>query len=192
MKPQAYRNFFPPFQAAGDTARTSFFSGTTVEMANLQTFTDGVAAPKYSNMTSAGVAGADGNHPDTDYPMFRLADAYLMYAEAVLRGGGGSTAQALTYVNQLRGRVYGNTNGDITGPELTLDFILAERSRELLFEGQRRMDLIRFGKFTGDSYLWAWKGGIQGGTSLDATRALYPIPASELVANPNLQQNPGY
>jgi hypothetical protein len=192
MKPQAYRNFFPPFQAAGDTARTSFFSGTTVEMANLQTFTDGVAAPKYSNMTSAGVAGADGNHPDTDYPMFRLADAYLMYAEAVLRGGGGSAAQALTYVNQLRGRVYGNTNGDITGPELTLDFILAERSRELLFEGQRRMDLIRFGKFTGDSYLWAWKGGIQGGTGLDAIRGLYPIPASELVANPNLQQNPGY
>ena len=107
-------------------------------------------------------------------------------------GGGGSAAQALTYVNQLRGRVYGNTNGDITGPELTLDFILAERSRELLFEGQRRMDLIRFGKFTGDSYLWAWKGGIQGGTSLDPIRALYPIPASELVANPNLQQNPGY
>jgi hypothetical protein len=192
MKPEAYRNFFPPYQVAGDTARTSFFFGSNVEMANLQNFEHGIAAPKFSNVTSAGVAGVDGNHPDTDYPMFRLADAYLMYAEAVLRGGGGSAAQALTYVNQLRGRVYGNTNGNITGPELTLDFILAERSRELLFEGQRRMDLIRFGKFTGDSYLWAWKGGIQGGTSLDAIRALYPIPASELVANPNLQQNPGY
>ena len=192
MKPQAYRNFFPPYQVAGDTARTSFFHGTTVEMANLQNFTDGIAAPKYSNRTSAGVAGSDGNFPDTDYVMFRLADAYLMYAEAVLRGGGGSAAQALTYVNLLRRRAYGNTSGDISAPQLTLDFVLAERSRELLFEGQRRNDLIRFGKFTGNSYIWAWKGGTQAGGGLDATRALYPIPASELVANPNLKQNPGY
>jgi hypothetical protein len=192
LKPEAYRNFFAPYQVAGDTARTSFFSGQTVEMANLQNFTDGVAAPKFSNKSSAGVAGADGNFPDTDYPMFRLADAYLMYAEVVARNGGGSAAQALTYVNQLRRRVYGNTDGDITGPQLTLDFILAERGRELLFEGQRRMDLIRFGKFTGGGYLWAWKGGTKAGSALDPTRALYPIPASELVANPNLKQNPGY
>jgi hypothetical protein len=192
MKPQAYENFFPPNQPAGDTARTSFFAGSTVEMANLLNFTDGVAAPKFSNVTSAGAAGADGEFPDTDYPMFRLADAYLMYAEAVVRGGGGSAGQALTYVNQLRQRVYGNASGDLTGPELTLDFILAERGRELMFEGQRRVDLIRFGKFTGSSYVWAWKGGTQAGGSLDPTRALYPIPASELVANPNLQQNPGY
>lgn len=192
LKPQAYRNFFPPNQAAGDTARTSFFHGSTVEMANLQNFTDGVAAAKYSNVSSTGTAGADGNFPDTDYPMFRLADAYLMYAEIVARGGGGSAAQALDYVNQLRRRVYGNNSGDISGPQLTLDFILAERSRELLFEGQRRMDLIRFGKFTGGDYIWAWKGGIIAGASLDPTKALYPIPASELVANPNLKQNPGY
>jgi hypothetical protein len=123
--------------------------------------------------------------------MFRLADAYLMFAEAAVRLNS-NTGQALTYVNQLRRRVYGNQNGDITGPQLTLDFILAERGRELLFEGHRRNDLIRFGKFTGNSYLWAWKGGIVGGTALDATRALYPIPASELVANPSLKQNPGY
>ena len=191
LKPEAYRNFFPPAQPAGDTARTSFFYGSTVGMANLQNFQHGVAAPKFSNRTSAGVPGSDVEFPDTDYPMFRLADAYLMYAEAAVRGGG-NVAQALTYVNQLRRRVYGNTSGDITGPQLTLDFILAERSRELLFEGHRRQDLIRFGKFTGNTYLWAWKGGIQAGTSIDATRALYPIPASELVANPNLRQNPGY
>jgi hypothetical protein len=124
--------------------------------------------------------------------MFRLADAYLMYAEVVLRGGGGSAGQALTYVNTLRQRAYGNNSGDISAPQLTLDFVLAERSRELLFEGQRRMDLIRFGKFTGSTYIWAWKGGTQAGATLDATRALYPIPSSELTANPNLKQNPGY
>jgi hypothetical protein len=192
MKPQAYRNFFPPAQVAGDTARTSFFFGTTVEMANLQNFTDGVAAPKYTNRTSTGAKGTDGDFPDTDYVMFRLADAYLMYAEAVLRGGGGSATQALTYVNLLRRRVYGNTNGDISAPQLTLDFVLAERGRELMFEAVRRNDLIRFGKFTGSAYVWAWKSGTQAGGSLDATRALYPLPASELVANPNLKQNPGY
>ena len=89
-------------------------------------------------------------------------------------------------------RAYGNTSGDITDAQLTLDFILDERGRELMCEGHRRQDLIRFGKFTGGSYLWAWKGGILAGTSLDPIRALYPIPASELVANPNLKQNPGY
>lgn len=66
---------------------------------------------------------------DTDFPMFRLADAYLMYAEAVLRGGGGSNAQALTYVNQLRTRAYGDNSGNVTS--LSLDFILDERAREL-------------------------------------------------------------
>ncbi len=57
---------------------------------------------------------------DTDFPMFRLADAYLIYAEAVLRGGGGSRPQALDYVNALRERAYGNASADITDPELTL------------------------------------------------------------------------
>lgn len=192
LKPEAYRNFFPPAQPTGDVARTSFFSGSTVTMGNLQNFTDGVASPKYSNKTSTGANGSDATFPDTDYPMFRLADAYLMYAELAVRGGGGSLTQALDYVNALRTRAYGNTSGNITGPQLTLDFILAERSRELLFEGHRRMDLIRFGKFTGSSYVWAWKNGTLAGGSLDATRALYPIPASELTANPNLKQNPGY
>jgi hypothetical protein len=66
--------------------------------------------------------------------MFRLADAYLMYAEAVLRGGGGSAAQALTYVNALRQRAYGNASGNITDAQLTLDFLKDERARELIWE----------------------------------------------------------
>ncbi len=124
--------------------------------------------------------------------MFRLADAYLIYAEAALRGGGGSTAQALTYVNALRQRAFGNTSGDITSGQLTLDFLLDERGRELLWEGQRRMDLVRYGKFTGGSYLWSWKGGTKLGATTDGHLNLYPIPANELSANPNLVQNPGY
>lgn len=83
-----------------------------------------------------------GHFPDTDFPMFRLADVYLMYAEAVLRGGqGGSVTQATDYINILRSRAYGNSNGNISTAQLTLDFILDERARELYWEGHRRTDL---------------------------------------------------
>jgi hypothetical protein len=123
--------------------------------------------------------------------MFRLADAYLIYAEAVLRGGGGDRPTALGYVNAIRRRAYGGTTGDITDAQLTLPFILDERSRELLWEGFRRQDLIRFGQFT-DQTVWAWKGNVIAGKTTEAFRNLYPIPANELSANPNIKQNPGY
>jgi hypothetical protein len=124
--------------------------------------------------------------------MFRLGDAYLMYAEAHLRGGGGDRAQALAYVNALRERANGNTSANITDDQLSLEFILDERGRELLWEAHRRTDLVRYGLFTGGGYLWQWKGGILAGRATDTYRDLYPLPASELTTNPNLTQNPGY
>lgn len=153
---------------------------------------------KFRNITSTGVPVSNpGDHQDTDYPMFRLADAYLMYAEAVLRGGtGGDMATALGYVNAIRSRsgdvTAGNAPGAITAAELNLNFILDERARELYWEGHRRMDLIRFGKYTGSDYLWPWKGGEKNGTSIAATRSLFPIPAADRASNPNLGQNDGY
>jgi hypothetical protein len=127
---------------------------------------------------------------DTDYPMFRLADVYLMLAEAVLRGGNGASAdEALAYVNQLRQRAYGDayeTSGKISISDLTLDFVLDERGRELYWECSRRTDLIRYGKFTSDTYVWEWKGGIKDGTGVDNKYNVYPIPSSDLTANPNL------
>jgi hypothetical protein len=188
LKPQAYNRFDP------SDPRGGFFytSGQAVAVNSIGNFNDGIAAPKFSNRTSSGAAGSHPTHVDTDFPMFRLGDAYLMYAEAVLRGGGGSRAQALAYVNALRQRAYGNTSADITDPELTLDFILDERGRELLWEGHRRTDLVRYGRFTGGTYIWAWKGGTAAGTATAAHLNLYPLPANELVANPNLQQNTGY
>jgi starch-binding outer membrane protein, SusD/RagB family len=188
LKPEAYNRY-----AAGD-GRASFFhsQGQTVSVVGFDNFNHGILAPKYSNVSSTGVPGQDLNHVDTDYPMFRLSDAYLMYAEAVLRGGGGSQAQALSYVNALRQRAFGGTSGNITAGQLTLAFILDERGRELLWEGHRRTDLIRYGLFTGGSYIWAWKGGSVAGAATPAHFALYPLPANELIANPNLTQNPGY
>ncbi|MEO8453076.1 MAG: RagB/SusD family nutrient uptake outer membrane protein [Gemmatimonadota bacterium] len=188
MKPEAVNRF-----SAGD-GRTSYFAatGNGIAINSISNFDDGIKAPKFSNRTSTGAAGSNPGFADTDYPMFRLADAYLIYAEAVLRGGGGSRAQALTYVNALRERAFGGPSGDITDAQLTLDFILDERGREFLWEGQRRTDLIRFGKFSGGTYLWSWKGGTQSGTSTAAYLDLFPIPSNELAANANLKQNPGY
>ena len=182
---------------SGKTDKRAMFwsDGQKLEINDIGLFTDGWAIAKYSNLTSTGAA-APHAHPDfvdTDYPMFRLADVYLMYSEAVLRGATtGSASNALGYVNALRQRAYGNTNGNITSSQLTLDFILDERSRELYWEGHRRTDLIRFGKFTGGSYLWPWKGKVAEGVATESFRDLYPIPSNDLGANPTLKQNPGY
>ena len=188
LKPEAYNRYAPT-----DPRRSYFWTdGQTVEVGSISNFNNGIAAPKFVNKTSLGANGSNATHPDTDFPMFRLGDAYLIYAEAHLRGGGGDRAQALAYVNALRQRAYGNTSGDITDAELTLPFILDERGRELLWEAHRRTDLVRYGLFTGGAYVWAWKGGAPAGTATETFRDLYPLPASELTTNPNLTQNPGY
>jgi starch-binding outer membrane protein, SusD/RagB family len=188
LKQQAYRLF-----GAGDGRAAYFWTdGQTDSVISIGSFSHGIAAPKFTNLVSTGGRGQQLGMVDTDFPVFRLSEAHLIYAEAVLRNGGGSRAQALAYVNDLRERAYGDASGNITDAELTLDFILDERGRELLYETRRRADLIRFGVFTGAGYLWAWKGGTVGGTALDAFRDLYPLPANELIANPNLNQNPGY
>ncbi|MDX1907583.1 MAG: RagB/SusD family nutrient uptake outer membrane protein [Bacteroidia bacterium] len=189
----AFVDKFADITGETDTRAMFYTTGQKKEIDNIFSFTNGYAITKYKNITSTGEKGSDavGNFPDTDFPLFRLADVYLMYAEAVLRGGtGGDLGTALGYVNALRQRAYGNADGNVT--ELTLDFILDERSRELYWEGHRRTDLIRFGRYTGDAYIWPWKGSVKEGQAVSSHFRLYPIPSSDLVANPNLVQNPGY
>jgi hypothetical protein len=172
-----------------DRAKLFWTTGHSYEMNNYKTWTDGFPSVKFRNSNYNGTSTST-SFSGTDFPLFRLADAYLMYAECVLRGAtGGNSGQALTYVNAIVTRSHGTA---ITASQLNLNFILDERARELNFEGHRRTDLIRFGKFTGGSYLWPWKGGTKGGTSIPDTYKLYPIPTSALQANSNLTQNPGY
>lgn len=153
-------------------------------------FAQGWSVTKFTNKKKDGSDGSSNVFADTDFPLFRLGDAYLMYAEAVVRGGsGGSRTQALNYVNMLRTRAGVPLIGE---SNLNLDFLLEERSRELYWEAHRRQDLIRFGKFTKD-FAWPWKNGVYGGTSsIDDKYKLYPLPVQELSANPNLKQNTGY
>ena len=195
---QALTDLFPDTTQNGPDRRFLFYTNGQNREINtvLNTFTDGYAYKKFRNVTSNLVPGSDvaidGLHPDTDFPMFRLGDVYLMYAEAVLRGGaGGDVAQARTYVNALRQRAYGNTNGNITPAQLTLDFLLDERARELYGECHRRTDLIRYGKFMAGKN-WPWKGGVKPGRDVEAFRALFPIPTTDLTANQKLVQNSGY
>jgi hypothetical protein len=178
----------------GPDHRADYFttSHQDISITNLTDFGKGYLTSKYRNVKSDGSPGQLPNFSDVDYPMFRLGDAYLMYAEAVLRGGGGTRPQALTYVNALRQRAYGNASGNITDSQLTLDFIKDERSRELLWEGHRRTDLIRFDDAFTTSAKWEWKGNQPAGAFTESFRDLYPLPASEVIANPNLQQNTGY
>ena len=182
----------------GTTDRRARFhtDGQSLQINDPTLQTDGYGLTKYTNKTDAGGNGSNYAEGlvDTDFPVLRLADVYLMYAEAVLRGGsGGNTGTALNYVNLIRTRAYNGSNaGNINLSDLNLNFILAERGRELFWECTRRTDLIRYGRFAGNTYLWQWKGGVKDGTTIPERYNVYPIPAADRAANPNLDQNQDY
>ncbi|OIR08399.1 starch-binding protein SusD precursor [mine drainage metagenome] len=181
-------NLFPDPNGTGDKRAEFYTSGQNLEINSIPTFTDGYAIAKFKNLTRSGALGQSLDFSDIDFPLFRLAEQYLIYAEAALNGGaGGSAAQALIYVNLLRARAQA---APLTS--LTLQDVLNERGRELYWEGFRRTDLIRYNQFVEGTYLWPWKGGVQSGTSVASFRKLYPIPSADISSNTNLVQNPGY
>ena len=170
-----------------------YTDGQTLDINDLTLATEGYAVQKFKNVTSTGLQGSDTDFPDTDFPMFRLADVYLMAAECILRGaGGGDKARAAQYFNAVRTRAFTGTSGNYAPNDLTLDVILDERARELYWECHRRTDLVRFGQLTDGTYKWAWKGGVKEGASVPSYRNIFPIPAADLGANPGLRQNTGY
>jgi hypothetical protein len=176
-----------------DDSRDMFFTyNQSNEISELPEFRNGFAVSKWKNITQSGQSGSDLTFVDIDFPMFRIADVYLMYAEAVVRRDGGANQKALNLVNDLRERAYGDLSGNINMTELDLPFILDERARELYWEGHRRTDLRRYGLFTGSDYNWAWKGRTPEGSATDEKYEIFPIPASDINSNLNLEQNPGY
>lgn len=198
-RPQLIQKFFPSLDApqvasylmpiaAGDDR--AIFDGAGRELNNLDraTFKNGYAVAKFINFKTDGSAGHDATFMDTDFFLFRVAEAYLTYAEATARqNGGAATADGIQAINAIRGRAHAAQR---TG--YSLNDILDEWAREFYFEGRRRVDLIRFNQFGGNTeYTWQWKGGTYAGRNFEAYRNIYAIPAAQLPAYNN-EQNPGY
>lgn len=191
------KNFVSLLTDTADRRGMFFSTGQKLEIDTVSVFTNGYAITKWNNLRIDGSKGnnnGNSNHADIDFPLFRLPEMYLNFAEADLRLGGASRGESLGYINQLRRRAYGyqGTKGEITDGDLTLDFLLDERSRELYWECHRRTDLIRYDRFTEGSYVWPWKGKTPDGIGVDPKYKLFPIPAFDISANPNLKQNAGY
>jgi hypothetical protein len=184
---------FPDVTGTADKRAQFYTAGQNLEIISLTDFTSGLAVTKFKNVKRNGANGQSQDFSDIDMPLFRLAEMYLIYAESVARNGsGGDAATAVTCINNLRARAYGNAAGNISTGQLNADFILDERARELYWEGFRRTDLIRYNKFVESSYLWPWKGGVSSGTGVASYRNLYPIPSRDINSNTNLKQNTGY
>ena len=175
----------------GKTDTRAIFRIRETTCDTLLSFTSGIGVIKFKNINSNGTSAASpsGTFVNTDFPLFRSAEMYLTYAEAALRAGT-NTSQGLTYYNTVRNRAYVGNVVPVAG--ISLSDILNERGREFYWEAQRRTDLIRFGEFTGGTYLWPFKGGPVGGTNVASFRSIFPLPATDITANPNLKQNPGY
>jgi starch-binding outer membrane protein, SusD/RagB family len=180
--------FDPSMVATASVAdeRALFYStNRTLEIATTTNFNEGYSVTKYTNLRADGAEPSSTDWVDMDFPLFRVAEAYLTYAEAVFRTG--DSSEALIAINQIRARA-----GATALIHLGLSDILEERAREFFFEGQRRTDLIRFGCYGGGTYLWDWKAGVAAGAAFDAHYNLFPIPQTALDANSSLMQNPGY
>lgn len=197
-RPDLIRLFFPmddapeglyaydtPFAANDDRALFDT-NGRTFNIEDPATFKQGYGVAKFNNLTTDNSTTADPTHPDMDVFLLRKAEAYLIAAEVAARKGEWGTATK--WVKEIRDRA------NATYKEVkSLQDILDEWGREFYFEGHRRTDLIRFGKFGGNSdYIWQWKGGEYAGRNFEAFRNIFAIPSSDLIANKNLEQNPGY
>lgn len=176
--------------AARDDRALFETEGRFLNVEDESNFKYGYATAKFTNFKCDGSKGSDNTFPDSHLFYMRAAEAYLTYAEAVTRlaGSGAAPADALRAINDVRERAHATP---LTS--CSLNNILDEWSREFYFEGRRRVDLIRYGKFGGNTdYKWQWKGGAYAGRDFEAYRNVFAIPYDDILANPNLKQNEGY
>lgn len=176
-------------ELAGDDRALLFGKGRSLEVNKTTEFTEGYSVGKFRNTYSDGSKGHDAEKVDADFFLMRTGEAYLIAAEAALRANNDKSTCA-KYINELRSRAHAKK---VSPDDCTLDLVLDERAKELYYEGFRRTDLIRFGKFGGNSnYVWEWKGGTKTGVNFEEYRNLYPIPSADINTNNNLKQNQGY
>ena len=170
--------------------RAKFFTeGQTKDIIDVSDFKSGYAFTKFTNLKADGsmIVGAN-SFPDTDFPVFRLGDVYLMLAECQVVGG--VNCDGIAKFNDIRTRA-----GVAAIANPTKQDIIDERARELAWECHRRSDLVRFNLFTTGDYLWAHKGmNSNVGTphAVDSKYNLFPLASSDVISNLNLTQNPGY
>ena len=164
------------------------------EISNWADYNQGYPCIKWTNKKKDGSSLENQTFASTDYVFYRLADAYLLYVEAIKRGGAnGDAAKAVSLYNEIQQRAFGDSSHNIKSlDDISMEQLLDERSRELYFEGHRRTDLVRFGTFV-DNMNWKWKGGSPSGIAkVDAKYNYFPIPQNDIDANPNLKQSKGY
>ena len=165
--------------------------GHTLDLGANTDFDHGIPTVKWNNNYSNGGTPHDTYSVDTDFFLFRVAEAYLNAAEAAMQLYGPMNAKVNQYMNAIRNRAHASLKSSYT-----LSDVLDERAREFYFEGCRRVDLIRFNKYGGqDNYNWDYKNGIEDGTKkikFDKTRNLFPLYSDEILANSNLTQIYGY
>ena len=161
----------------------------TLELGENKNFFSGIVTPKWNNNYAEGGTPHDSKFVDTDFFLFRVAEAYLNAAEAEMHLNGEGSDKAKGYIDKLRERAHADVHSSYT-----LNDVLDERARELYCEGLRRTDLIRFNQYGGNkaTYKWELKGGSDNGSNFDKTKNVYPLPSSEILANKNLTQIDGY
>lgn len=171
------------FYGGGEMKDGALKDVRTTETSPITSFTAGLSILKWSNVYATGGRPSDTKFPDTDVPLFRVAEAYLTRAEANYRLGV-APALVLNDINVIRSRANAQPLTQVD------DKILCDEwSREFYFEGRRRSDLVRFGFFTSGKYMWDWKGGTYKGNAVNAQYNLFPIPFEE---QDHISQNPGY
>ena len=180
--------FYNKFDTAKDARAIFWTEGQTVDVADMGDFSNGIGFQKYKNINSDGTPGKAAGFVDTDFPVFRYADVLLMAAECAMNKSTViSLSEGVGYLNQVRARA-----GLPAADGISIDSLLDERARELYLELWRRQDLIRYNRYTTADYVWQWKGGVHDGQAVEDYKNLFPIPVSDMMVNPNLEQNPGY
>ena len=180
------------YDCADKRGQMFYIKGRTETMQDaLYVFANGWSCLKFNNIPSDQTpesyveTARTKAYSDIDYPLIRLGEIYLIYAEACMHLD--QVSVALPKMEELAERA-----GVEPTDYIDTDFLIAERARELMWEGHRRTDLIRYEVFNSARFTWPYKGNSYQGTGFPEYMNIFAIPLTDLAANVDLEQNPGY